>query len=138
MSGLERFVEAQAGIYPKALSELRAGRKHSHWMWFIFPQITGLGHSDMARFYAIKDRDEAVAFLSHDLLGQRLRECCEAVSAWAGKRSAVAILGTIDAMKLHSSMTLFAAVATDAAPFDAIIEAFYDGKRDTRTLELLT
>lgn len=137
-SGLDRFVTAQRGVFPTALSELRAGNKRSHWIWFIFPQIAGLGRSDTARFYAIADRDEAAAYLAHPVLGPRLRECCEAVLGWAGKRSAVAILGSVDAMKLKSSMTLFLEVADTPAHFSDVLDAFFAGARDNATLERLT
>lgn len=132
---LERFVSAQARIYPQALAELRRGRKTSHWMWFVFPQIAGLGHSDTARSYAIRDAAEARAYLAHPLLGARLIEATQAATAAAG--AAAAILGGIDALKLRSSMTLFAAVADDPAPFDAALARFYDGERDPATLALL-
>src|SRR5690606_23731357 len=117
MTSLERFVRAQDGVYPQALSELRAGDKQSHWMWFVFPQIAGLGRSSTARFYALADRAEAEAYLKHELLGPRLTECTGALLGWAGKRSAEAILGSIDALKFRSSMTLFEACAADPAPF---------------------
>ncbi|WP_144095251.1 DUF1810 domain-containing protein [Croceicoccus sediminis] len=135
---LDRFVTAQEGVFPIALAELRAGNKRSHWMWFIFPQIAGLGRSATARFYAIADRGEAAAYLAHPVLGPRLRECCEAVLGWAGKRSAVAILGPVDAMKLQSSMTLFLEVADSPAPFADVLDAFFAGARDNATLERLT
>ncbi len=138
MSNLARFVEAQKGVYPAALAELRAGQKRSHWMWFIFPQIAGLGRSETARFYAIADRREARAYLDHEILAPRLRECCEAVLAWLGDRSASAILGPVDAMKLQSSMTLFVETADDPAPFIAVLDAYYGGERDLQTLQLLT
>ena len=134
---LARFVQAQKGLYPQALAELRAGAKRSHWMWFIFPQINGLGRSAMAQFYAIADTAEAQAYLRHDLLGLRLRECTEAMLGWAGKRSASAILGSIDALKFRSSMTLFEACAGDPAPFAAALDRFYSGERDEATLTLL-
>lgn len=139
-SGLARFVDAQAGTYPQALAELRAGCKQGHWMWFIFPQIAGLGHSAMAQLYAISDQEEAQAYLSHPLLGARLREAATALLGWQGKRSAEAIMGGIDALKLRSSMTLFEAVVEsgeDAAPFAAILNGFYEGVRDAETLARL-
>jgi uncharacterized protein (DUF1810 family) len=134
---LSRFVAAQEQVYPRALAELIAGRKTSHWMWFVFPQIAGLGHSPMAVRYAIRDRAEAVAYLAHPLLGARLREACEAVLGWSGRRSADEIMGAIDAMKLRSSMTLFEAVADDPSLFARCLDAFYAGTRDERTLSLL-
>lgn len=135
-SGLARFVEAQDGIYERALGELRDGAKRSHWMWFVFPQIAGLGHSAMARRYAIADAAEARAYLRHDVLGPRLIACTDAVLDWAGRRGAVEIMGEIDAMKLRSSMTLFEACSDTPAAgqrFGAVIDAFYDGQRDAAT-----
>jgi uncharacterized protein (DUF1810 family) len=133
---LNRFVAAQEGIYPQALAELRAGRKRSHWMWFVFPQLAGLGRSPIAIFYAIASAGEARAYLAHPLLGPRLRECTEAVLAHRG-RSPEAIFGVVDAMKLRSSMTLFEAMAAEPAPFAAILDGFFAGERDPATLELL-
>ena len=133
---LRRFVTAQEDIYALALAELQAGRKQSHWMWFIFPHLAGLGHSPMAVRYAIASAEEARAYLAHPLLGARLRECVAAMLAHRGQRPE-AILGGIDALKFRSSLTLFEAVADDPAPFAAALEAFYDGVRDARTLELL-
>ena len=132
---LSRFLAAQRDVYPRALAELRAGAKRSHWMWFIFPQIAGLGRSDMARHYAIRDLDEARAYLTHPVLGPRLRECSAAVLSHAGARSAEAIFGGIDAIKLRSSMTLFEAAGGDG--FASIIQAFFAGVRDPETLRLL-
>jgi uncharacterized protein (DUF1810 family) len=133
---LDRFVAAQADIYGQALAELRAGRKQGHWMWFVFPQIAGLGRSPTAIFYAIADAAEARAYLAHPLLGARLIKCTEAVSAH-GDRSAEAIFGGIDAMKLRSSMTLFEAVADDPAQFASVLAQFFDAERDPATLMLL-
>jgi uncharacterized protein (DUF1810 family) len=132
---LNRFVAAQSSAYPQALAELRRGRKASHWMWFVFPQIAGLGRSDTARFYAIADAAEARAYLAHPLLGPRLVEATQAAVAAPG--SAEAIFGGIDAIKLRSSMTLFAAVAADDAPFTAALERFFAGERDPATIQLL-
>jgi uncharacterized protein (DUF1810 family) len=138
MEPLGRFVEAQAGgVYERAVGELRAGAKRSHWMWFVFPQIAGLGHSGTARFFAIADRREARDYLDHPLLGPRLTECASTVLDWAGRRTAEAILGAIDALKLRSSMTLFEAVAEQTAAFAAVLDTFYAGQRDPRTLERL-
>jgi len=138
-AGLERFVEAQRAVWPQALAELRAGRKHSHWMWFVFPQIAGLGRSDTARFYAIEGRAEAQAYLAHPLLGPRLAEASDALLAHAGKASVEAILGSVDAVKLRSSMTLFEAVGEGDARerFAAVLEGFFGGGRDTETLQRL-
>ena len=133
MAGLDRFVAAQAQVIDRALAELRGGAKTSHWMWFVFPQVAGLGHSHMAQLYAIADLAEARAYLAHALLGPRLVEATEAMLGWAGKRSAETILGGIDAVKLRSSMTLFEAAA-GGAPFADCLEAFYDGERDPATL----
>ena len=128
-------MDAQRDVYERALAELRAGDKRSHWMWFVFPQIAGLGHSAMARHYAIADAAEARAYLAHPLLGPRLVEATEAVTAAAG--SAEAIMGGIDAIKLRSSLTLFAATADDSAPFDAALARFFAGARDPETLRRL-
>jgi len=138
-AGLERFVEAQRTAWPQAIAELRAGRKRSHWMWFIFPQIAGLGRSGTARFYAIEGRDEAQAYLVHPLLGPRLAEGCDALLDHAGRTTAEAMLGCIDAIKLRSSMTLFEAVGEGEmqARFGAVLDVFYGGHRDLDTLRLL-
>ncbi|HKT53374.1 MAG TPA: DUF1810 domain-containing protein [Caulobacteraceae bacterium] len=133
---LQRFVEAQARIYDGALAELRAGRKTSHWMWFIFPQAAGLGASPMAQRYAIASLDEAQAYLSHPVLGPRLMACVEAVNALDGL-SAEAIFGDIDAMKLRSSLTLFAAAAPGARGFRTALAKYFGGGPDARTLKLL-
>ncbi|HTS14864.1 MAG TPA: GNAT family N-acetyltransferase [Candidatus Sulfotelmatobacter sp.] len=133
---LERFVEAQAPVYQTVVAELRAGRKASHWMWFIFPQIAGLGHSAMAQRYAIESLGEARAYLAHPVLGERLRTCAALVAA-AGGGSAEAILGPIDALKLRSSMTLFHRAAADEPIFRAVLDRFYDGVPDAATDEIL-
>ncbi|MCH8616887.1 DUF1810 domain-containing protein [Sphingomonas sp. SM33] len=132
---LQRFVDAQEGIFNAALSELRAGEKRSHWMWFIFPQLGALGRSLTATFYGIRSLDEARAYLAHPLLDQRYHQVVEAMMAWAGKRDAVAILGSIDAMKLRSSLTLFQQTSGEAS-FAQALAAFFDGP-DAQTLELL-
>lgn len=132
---LARFVDAQAPVYTRVVSELRQGRKQSHWMWFIFPQIAGLGLSAMAQRYAVSSREEAVAYLGHDVLGPRLRECTALVDAVEG-RTIHDILGSPDDLKFHSSMTLFAAVSPEPE-FAAAIAKFYGGTPDRRTLELL-
>ena len=133
---LGRFTEAQANSWPAALAELQAGRKQSHWMWFIFPQLAGLGHSPMAVRFALASAAEARAYLADPLLGARLREGVKAMLTHRS-RSAEAILGGIDALKFRSSLTLFEAVATAPALFAEAIEAYYGGERDGRTLELL-
>ena len=133
---LERFVRAQEDIFKAALSELRRGQKRSHWMWFIFPQVAGLGSSPAAREFAIKSLDEACAYLNHPVLGPRLLECCRAILSVNG-RSAEDILGYPDDLKLRSSMTLFALVAGAPLEFAQVLEKYYEGHRDPRTLELL-
>jgi len=121
---LERFVEAQAGgIYEQALAELRAGEKRSHWMWFIFPQHRDLGRSATAKFYGLSGVDEARAYAAHPLLGARLRECAAAVLEHLGDKSAEAILGPVDAMKLRSSMDIFAEAVPDEPLFDEVLGA---------------
>jgi uncharacterized protein (DUF1810 family) len=132
---LERFLDAQSSVYPWVLAELRRGQKQSHWMWFIFPQIAGLGHSAMAQRFAIASRGEAVAYLGHAVLGHRLRECTALVDAVDG-RAIREILGTPDDLKFRSSMTLFGAVSTDPE-FAAAIWKFYGGRPDQATLDLL-
>jgi uncharacterized protein (DUF1810 family) len=126
---LERFVQAQdsGGTYQRAVAELRSGRKTTHWMWFIFPQIAGLGRSATAQAYAISDLAEAQAYLAHPILGPRLIECAEIVAAQQG-RSAEQIFGGIDAIKLRSSMTLFAHAAPDQTIFQQVIDQYYDGQ----------
>jgi uncharacterized protein (DUF1810 family) len=132
---LARFVAAQAPIHAQALAELRRGRKQSHWMWFVFPQLAGLGHSPMARRYAIGSRAEARAYLAHPLLGPRLAECTRAALAHPDI-GAEAIFGQVDAMKLRSSMTLFEA-AGGQEPFVEALHLFFGGVRDAATLALL-
>jgi uncharacterized protein (DUF1810 family) len=134
---LQRFVDAQRDVYAIALAELRAGRKRSHWMWFIFPQLAGLGHSEMARRYAIRSADEAAAYLAHPLLGKRLRECASAV-AMHDDRGIGEIFDSPDDMKFHSSMTLFADVAPDEAIFQACLDRFFGGEPDHATIERLS
>ncbi|MFY9636465.1 MAG: DUF1810 domain-containing protein [Cellulosimicrobium cellulans] len=135
---LERFVEAQdsGGTYQQALSELQIGDKRGHWMWFVFPQIAGLGSSPTSRKYAISSLAEAQAYLEHDVLGPRLLECSTAIAAHTG-RSAVDILGRTDAMKLHSSMTLFLRAAPGETVFKTVLARFFDGEPDAATDELL-
>ncbi|HEU4968510.1 DUF1810 domain-containing protein [Sphingomonas sp.] len=133
---LQRFIEAQASSFADALAELEAGRKRTHWMWFVFPQLASLGRSDTARFYGIRSAAEAHAYLAHPSLGPRLRQCCLALLRHKDQ-SAEAIMGGVDALKLRSSMTLFETVADDAATFAAVLDAFYTGARDPLTLELL-
>jgi uncharacterized protein (DUF1810 family) len=132
---LDRFVDAQAGTYRTALAELAAGRKQTHWMWFVFPQLAGLGSSPAARRYAITGLAEARAYLAHPVLGPRLAEAARALLGVEG-RTAGQILGHPDDLKLRSSMTLFAEAADDPAVFRAVLDRYYDGP-DPRTLELL-
>jgi uncharacterized protein (DUF1810 family) len=133
---LERFVRAQEPVYGKVVNELRAGHKRTHWMWFIFPQIAGLGRSDMAQRYAIGSSDEAAAYLAHPVLGPRLRECA-AIVAGLADTTADAIFGHPDDLKFLSSMTLFADVAPDEAAFQACIDRYFDGVPDAATLARL-
>ena len=133
---LSRFVEAQRGVYAGALAEIRAGRKRSHWMWYIFPQIAGLGSSPMAEKYAIQSVAEAKAYLVHPVLGTRLIECCEAAVAVEG-RTAHEIFGSPDDLKLRSSATLFAKVSPAGSVFERLLAKYYEGDRDERTLRLL-
>ena len=133
---LDRFLSAQAGVYDRALAEIQRGRKDSHWMWFGFPQIDGLGFSATAKTYAIKSLDEARAYLAHPALGPRLVECAEAVLGVEG-RTAEDIFGPIDALKLRSSATLFAAVSPAGSVFHRLIETYFHGEPDAKTLRLL-
>jgi len=132
---LSRFLEAQEEVFADVLAELRAGRKTSHWMWFIFPQIEGLGHSSTARFFAIHSLDEARAYLDHAVLGARLRECTRLVNA-VRSRSASDIFGYPDDLKFRSSMTLFAHAGAENREFLNAIRRYYNGAFDARTLEL--
>jgi uncharacterized protein (DUF1810 family) len=129
---LDRFVIAQQGVYASVLDELRRGRKVGHWIWFIFPQVAGLGYSAMSQQYAISSLDEARAYLAHPVLGPRLRECAALVLATSGQ-TALEILGSIDAVKLRSSMTLFHRAAPDEPVFAQVLERYYDGKADDAT-----
>ena len=133
---LERFVAAQDGVYDGALAELRAGRKTGHWIWFVFPQVAGLGRSEMSRIYAIGSLAEARAYLAHPVLGPRLRESVAALLATHG-RSADEMLGSIDAVKLRSSMTLFLRADPDEPAFRAVLDRFYDGRPDAATDAIL-
>jgi uncharacterized protein (DUF1810 family) len=133
---LARFVEAQQGIYRQALAELRAGRKRSHWMWFVFPQLKGLGLSSRSLFYGLESVAEARLYLDHVLLGPRLRECTIALLGHQDE-SAEAMLGDIDATKLRSSMTLFESAGGESEPFGQCLAAFFGGERDPATLRLL-
>ena len=132
---LTRFVAAQdsGGTYDAALRELRAGRKTSHWMWFVFPQVAGLGRSSTAQHYALPGVADAQAYLAHPVLGPRLRECCQALLA-VENADAAAVLGPVDAQKLRSSMTLFALAAPDEPLFTDVLDRFYGGEQDPLTL----
>ncbi|HKZ14450.1 MAG TPA: DUF1810 domain-containing protein [Solirubrobacterales bacterium] len=133
--GLQRFVDAQedAAIYARALEELRAGRKQSHWIWFVFPQIAGLGQSPISQAYAIRSLDEARAYLEHPILGPRLHACCEALLAADPALSATEILGGIDAIKVRSSMTLFRRADPSDQLFQAVLTRLYGGELDPET-----
>ena len=132
---LNRFTSAQDKVYDRVLAELKNGRKRSHWMWYIFPQLDGLGRSTTARRYAIKSREEAIAYLEHPVLGARLLECANTVLAIEGK-TASEIFGYPDDLKLKSSMTLFSTVADDSVFVD-VLNKYFQGARDIRTLQLL-
>lgn len=132
---LQRFVDAQEGVFDQALAELQAGDKQSHWMWFVFPQLAGLGRSPTAQYFALKSAEEARCYLQHPLLGAHLRQGTEALLPWGGRRTAEQILGPIDAMKLRSSLTLFDAIAPGGI-FAEALGAFFDGP-DAQTLALL-
>ena len=133
---LQRFVEAQDPVIEDVKNELRAGRKRTHWMWFVFPQLEGLGSSQMAQRYAISSRNEAEAYLAHSILGPRLRECTRIVNSIDG-RSANDIFGSPDDLKFRSSMTLFDVVADDSTPFGTALRLYYDDEPDRKTLQLL-
>lgn len=133
---LRRFIDAQDGVFEAALDELRSGCKKSHWMWFIFPQLAGLGRSPTARYYGIRSLKEARAYLDHAVLGQRLRQSADALLFGAGARAPEQILGSVDAMKLASSLTLFDQVARGDI-FASALHRFFEGQTDPRTLALL-
>ncbi|MGN6512644.1 MAG: DUF1810 domain-containing protein [Lysobacteraceae bacterium] len=134
---LQRFVDAQAPIHATVIDELRAGRKASHWMWFVFPQLRGLGHSATAQHYGLASLDEARAYLAHPLLGPRLRECTGLVLRIEG-RSAHAIFGSPDDLKFRSCMTLFGMVAPAENVFTQALDRYFGGEPDPRTIALLT
>ena len=133
---LDRFLDAQRGDYAAALAEVRRGRKTSHWMWYIFPQIAGLGQSSTARYYSIRDLEEAREYYAHPVLGQRLREISGALLELRGS-DPVAVFGGIDSMKLKSSMTLFAVAAPDDSLFQQVLDKYYGGEQDALTLRIL-
>ena len=130
---LQRFLDAQEEDYERVLRELQRGRKESHWIWYIFPQVAGLGFSHMAQKYAIQSRDEAVAYVKHPVLGRRLQQCCEALLRHRGER-VKDIMGYPDDLKLRSSMTLFAAVVESDSIFQKVLKEFYSGRMDERTI----
>jgi uncharacterized protein (DUF1810 family) len=133
---LQRFVDAQAQTYDQALAELRAGQKRTHWMWFVFPQIAGLGRSGMAQRFAIRDLAEAKAYLSHPLLGRRLVEAAKALTA-LDTEDPTEVFGDVDAMKLHSSMTLFAQAEPNEAVFREVLDHYFGGALDEATISRL-
>jgi uncharacterized protein (DUF1810 family) len=135
-AGLERFVDAQRDVYPGVVAELRRGHKSGHWIWFIFPQLAGLGRSTTSTIFAIRSLDEARVYLEHSVLGGRLRECASILAELEG-RSAVDIFGSLDALKVRSSMTLFHRAAPDEPVFTRVLDRFYDGLPDPATEELL-
>jgi len=134
---LQRFVDAQASVYADVTVELAAAQKSSHWMWFVFPQLKRLGRSSTALHYGIDSLDEARAYWRHPVLGARLKQCCALLLAAPPERSAVQILGSTDALKLRSCLTLFERAAPDEAVFGRLLHRFYSGERDTATLALL-
>eukprot|EP01035_Chromulina_nebulosa_P033646 gene33645-biopygen21788 len=133
---LQRFVQAQEPVYPQVLRELQTGRKNSHWMWFIFPQLKILGRSATAQHYGLQNLAEALAYQAHPVLGARLLECTSLMLGVSG-RSALQVLGSPDDLKFHSCMTLFAQAAPAQAAYQQALQHYFDGQPDTRTLELL-
>jgi len=133
---LERYIKAQAPIYARALAELKAGHKQSHWMWYVFPQIAGLGHSAISHAYAIQSLEEAREYLAHPVLGARLRECCQAVMTVEGK-TAHEIFGSPDDVKFRSCLTLFARAAPNETLFTDLLDKYFDGEADELTLQKL-
>ena len=134
-SDLNRFIKAQEKVYDRVVTELKNGSKRSHWMWYIFPQLDGLAHSTTSKYYAIKSKEEAIAYLNHPVLGTRLIECTEAVLAVEGK-TVSQIFGYPDDLKLKSSMTLFSEVTTDPI-FNHVLDKYFQDERDEKTLQLL-
>jgi uncharacterized protein (DUF1810 family) len=133
---MERFIKAQKGDYKTALKEISNGRKVSHWMWYIFPQVAGLGYSETSKYYAIQDVQEAQAYLDHSVLGPRLIEICEALLSLKTSDPHV-VFGSPDDMKLKSSMTLFATLPATDPVFQAVLDKFFSGKKDEKTLQLM-
>lgn len=136
MNDLKRFLDAQANDFERALAEIKRGRKQSHWMWYIFPQIAGLGSSETSRFYAVKDRAEAELYLAHPVLGARLVRISEALLEIEGK-TANQIFGSPDDVKLKSSMTLFGSLDDTNPVFQSVLDKYFDGAKDQRTLALI-
>ena len=134
---LERFVKAQEYDYSAALAEIRAGHKRSHWIWYIFPQLEGLGRSHMAKFYGIEDIDEARAYLAHPVLGARLKEICEALMQLKSSDPGEVMGGFPDDMKLHSCMTLFAVISEEGSVFHDVLHKFFGGEMDKNTLAII-
>jgi len=133
---LQRFVDAQSGVYETALAELKQGRKQTHWIWFVLPQLRGLGNSHHAQFYGVRGKAEAVAYLAHPLLGPRLIECVRAINQHTSQ-SAESILGPVDAVKSRSCLTLFEAVSPETPEFSAALRLFFGDTRCSKTLALL-
>lgn len=134
---LQRFVNAQRDTYAAALGEIRLGHKHGHWMWFVFPQVIGLGQSSIGRRYAIRSRAEAEAYLDHSVLGPRLRECADALLTLPADKTAHAILGFPDDLKLRSSMTLFRQLDGPDGVFQRVLDRYYEGRPDPATIAIL-
>lgn len=131
------FIQAQNAVYPSVIKELTEGQKRTHWMWFIFPQVKGLGHSSMAQRFAIGSLEQAKAYLQHDVLGKRLKECSELLLLHPNK-SALEIFGSIDALKLHSSLTLFTLASTNKkCVFDELLDQYFEGNYDINTIKML-
>lgn len=135
-NNLNRFTDAQDGVYEIALKEIKRGKKMSHWMWFIFPQISGLAYSETSRFYAIKDRNEATNYLDHPVLGRRLVEISTALLNLATS-DAASVFGSVDTMKLKSSMTLFSLLKDTNPVFQKVLDQFFNGMKDQKTIDLL-
>lgn len=135
-NNLDRFIEAQKHIYNQALQEIKNGKKESHWIWYIFPQIKGLGHSERANYYAIENIEEAINYINNPLLRERLIEISNALLSVEGK-TAIEILGCVDAMKVKSSMTLFYIVCPEEKTYIEVLNKYYEGEKDERTIQLL-
>jgi len=135
-TNLARFLDAQHGVYETALKEVKKGKKTGHWMWYIFPQINGLGYSETTRFYSIKNQTEAKEYLNHNILGKRLVEICTELLK-SQTNNPVEVFGSIDSLKLKSSMTLYSLLESTNPVFQKVLDKFYDGKKDENTLQLL-